>query len=450
MNAFGGSSTFGQSQPTGFGQSNTSTAPAFGQTSTAGFGQSSSTGFGQSSAFGQTASSAAPAFGQTSTTGFGQSSSTGFGQPSAFGQTASSAAPAFGQTSTAGFGQNTPSAFGTNSGGFGAAAVGQTVPVQKQTTGFGSSMFGQTNTSQTGFGGFGSGFGGSKPATTGFGTTPAFGFGSTLGNQAKPASTGDGFQKMVLSNNDIAIIKDSFERAGILRASRATPTLLERAVNLLQSLDPNSSSYLFQSYFYAMVHPSQILNFLAPNNPLPAYQLALEFNPEPRCMTPVAAMGFNGINNKADVLVQSVQRHHFAVNKLHDKIQALDKKQTEEAGAKLKKIKAAQFKIRQSLTNVYKYTSVLANHGVPLRPKEETLRRQLETIQVELIKPHQFSMVMSQFANRPKRKASSTPNITNEMREEILHNQIALEALKANLEEGLEMTNLALKKKFKS
>lgn len=125
-------------------------------------------------------------------------------------------------------------------------------------------------------------------------------------------------------------------------------------------------------------------------------------------MVPVPAMGYSGLLARSDIQYQTVQRHHAALNKLQDRVQGLAKKQAEEVATKLDKIKAAQLRIRQRLTAINKTTSILANRGAPLRPKEEMLRRQLETIQVELIKPHQFSILMAQFGNRPKRTTPST------------------------------------------
>ncbi|KAI0236028.1 hypothetical protein L0F63_004569 [Massospora cicadina] len=196
-----------------------------------------------------------------------------------------------------------------------------------------------------------------------------------------------------------------------------------------------------------MVHPSQVQNFLT-NNMQPAYQLALESNPDPRCMVPVPAMGFGGLLTRSELQCQTTKRHHAALNKLQEKIQKINKKQAEEVAKKLETIKKSQTKLCQRLTAINKTASILSNSGVPLRFKEETLRRQLETIQVELIKPHQFSIILTQFGNRPFRKPASDSALSSaeEIHGTILQNDEALTFLKSRLEEDLAMTNLALAK----
>ncbi|XP_061394699.1 nuclear pore complex protein Nup98-Nup96 [Musca vetustissima] len=188
-------SAFGQQPTTGFGATATQPfgAKPFGATTTTGFGATAtdnSNPFGAKPAFGQTtqpsmfgqtpATSTAPAFGQT-TTGFGSAfgQNTAQQQPSLFGQQQANDPnkPAFGlggvSTANTGFGGFGNTATSTASGGlFGA----------KPATGFGAApAFGQTSTASTGFGNFslqntnttGGGLFGNttlnKPATSGFG-----------------------------------------------------------------------------------------------------------------------------------------------------------------------------------------------------------------------------------------------------------------------------------------
>ncbi|KAG2223788.1 hypothetical protein INT45_001922 [Circinella minor] len=150
-------------------------AGGFGSTATGGFGTGATGGFGQqqqpgSTPFGQSAGTSA--FGQQqqpAAGGFGAGATGGglFGQP----QQQQQGTPAFGSSTTGGFGT------GATSGGFGATSG--------TTGGFGSA------------GGFGATagnaakplFGGSQPATGGFGaasTTPAFGAGATTGGFGQP------------------------------------------------------------------------------------------------------------------------------------------------------------------------------------------------------------------------------------------------------------------------
>ncbi|KAK0617111.1 nuclear protein 96-domain-containing protein [Immersiella caudata] len=171
MSGFGGfgGGGFGQNntQQTGgfggFGATN-NTGTGFGSTGTAGFGATNTT----------TPATGGSLFGGGATTGFGTS---GFGNNGGFG-----AKPAFGATTTTAgtglFGSTTATAPST---GFGAGG------------GFGATA----STTTTPFGGAGSSlFGGSKPATTGFGAgTTGFGAGATTGGSifGGGAATGTGF-----------------------------------------------------------------------------------------------------------------------------------------------------------------------------------------------------------------------------------------------------------------
>lgn len=217
-------SAFGQQPNTGFGATATQPfgAKPFGATGTTGFGATTtdnSNPFGAKPAFGQTsqpsmfgqnpATSTAPAFGQTTTgfgTAFGQNTATQQ-QPSLFGQTATDPnKPAFGlgsgvSTANTGFGGFGNTATSTASGGlFGA----------KPATGFGAApAFGQTSTANTGFGNFSlqntnAGGGGlfnsglNKPATSGFG---AFG---TQTSTAAPLNFNSGTGNTSLFGNTAA------------------------------------------------------------------------------------------------------------------------------------------------------------------------------------------------------------------------------------------------------
>ncbi|XP_035443306.2 nuclear pore complex protein Nup58 [Spodoptera frugiperda] len=170
---------FGSAAPA-FGA--TSTAPAFGATTTPAFGATTTPAFGSTAppAFGSTTTpafgAAAPAFGST-TPAFGATSAApAFGTTTpAFGAT--SAAPAFGATTTSAFGASAAPTFGTTTPAFGSTGLG---------TGglnFGAGSNTATTSSGLSFG---------TPATsasTGLGGLGSFGFGSTTSTQ----SVGFGF-----------------------------------------------------------------------------------------------------------------------------------------------------------------------------------------------------------------------------------------------------------------
>ncbi|XP_045522747.1 nuclear pore complex protein Nup58-like isoform X3 [Pieris brassicae] len=193
--AFGATSTaptFGANATPAFGAS--SGAPTFGASSTPAFGSTATPAFGAISVaptFGATSS--APAFGATTTPAFGATTTPAFGATTtpAFSATSN---PAFGATSTPAFGATSTPAFGTTTPAFGNTSFGSTGLSFGATTTT-SLSFGTTTTTSAGLGGLGGfGFSGTTTAQPNIGlgvTTTTGSFATTslgLGGAA-PANT---------------------------------------------------------------------------------------------------------------------------------------------------------------------------------------------------------------------------------------------------------------------
>ncbi|KAJ3055173.1 hypothetical protein HK097_011327 [Rhizophlyctis rosea] len=346
--AFGGGSTFGQPRPAaagttfgGFGTPASTQAPA-----TGGFG-----GFGTTPAASQAPASGFGGFGAPAQTG----ATTGFG---GFGTPASTQQPsAFG-----GFGQ-TPAA--APSGLFGSTATTQ------------SSVFGAPKPTTTAFGGFG---GQTQQQTQG---TGAFGFGSTT------QADGGGF----LGQQQPAFGQ---QQPGAFGQSTAIaqpqqPTVVDMLKHAHSAWDPNSPNYHFKHYFYNVVHPDEVQFYKPPpGQDDDLYRQAMRDNPDPRCMVPVLAKGFEDVKKRMAYQERQCQDHTDRLQELSREVTRIRNKHYVET---LRSIDRAKFKHREIVEKtlkLYRQIQLLRQRGYSIRADEENLKSRLEGMQRELQKPSMF------------------------------------------------------------
>ncbi|KAJ3257728.1 Nuclear pore complex protein Nup54 [Boothiomyces macroporosus] len=309
-----------------FGQSNTNTTGAFGGTTQTG-------GFGQpttGTTFGQ------PATGTT----FGQpATGTTFGQP-ATGTT-------FGQPANNTFGQPTSNTFGNQTTtGFGASTFGQNKPTLTLNTGVNqpkptTSLFGNTQTN-TGFGQNKTGFGqsnifGGQPAQQ----TNMFGQ-STFGQQQNQ------FQSQTFQNNN--------QQAQALDQVKAAAS----------AFDPSSPACVFKVL------------------------LAQQQNPDPTCMVPVLAVGFDGLKKRSEIQNEQLATHKEKLAEIQEKIVKLEQTRTISTIIKIEEYKRKHRQLVHKVFQLLKSVQLLRNKGYILRPEEEALITRLISMDRDLAKPSVF------------------------------------------------------------
>ncbi|KAJ3315820.1 hypothetical protein HDV04_000027 [Boothiomyces sp. JEL0838] len=342
-----------------FGQSNTNTTGAFGGTTqTGGFGQQTT-----GNTFGQ------PATGNT----FGQQTTGNtFGQQTTgntFGQ--QTTGNTFGQPANNTFGQPTSNTFGNQTTtGFGANTFGQNKPTLTLNTGVNqpkpTSLFGNTQTN-TGFGQNKTGFGqsnifGGQPAQQ----TNMFGQ-STFGQQQNQ------FQNQTFQNNN--------QQAQALDQVKAAAS----------AFDPSSPACVFKHYFYNMVHQSEVgLYQPSPNEDRSLYEQAQQQNPDPTCMVPVLAVGFDGLKKRSEIQNEQLATHKEKLAEIQEKIVKLEQTRTISTIIKIEEYKRKHRQLVHKVFQLLKSVQLLRNKGYILRPEEEALITRLISMDRDLAKPSVF------------------------------------------------------------
>ncbi|CAO3635784.1 unnamed protein product [Cunninghamella blakesleeana] len=433
-NSLNTTSGFGFSQQqkpatTGFGGFGTSSAPA---TSTApttntgfgGFGQpqqqSATTGFGGFGTPSAPTTSTAPTstgfgFGntQTGTTGFG-----GFGTSSA--PTTSIAPTTTTNTVFGGFGQPQQQSATTGFGGFGASSAPAT-STAPTSTGFG---FGNTQTGTTGFGGFGTssapttsttsattgfGFGNTqtaKPATTGFGgfgqqQQPSTGFGGFGQQQQQPSTGFGGFGQ----NKTIQPPTTGFGGFGQPSTTTLgqTPSLQQsqpqqQQQNVWQQLalirahwDPSSPLCQFRHYFYNMVPPNEVhLYVRPPNQDEQLWNEAQKKNPDPSCMVPVLAIGFDDILKRMEIQDQQSELHKNKLEEISQRLETVQRNYELGSKARLDEHKRRHIDLTQRLIRLLRLVQTLRYKGFPLNEGEIALQKNFQNLASQPNSPDQL------------------------------------------------------------
>ncbi|CAO3610749.1 unnamed protein product [Cunninghamella echinulata] len=385
---FGG---FGQQQQqqqkpatTGFGGFGTSTAPTAPTTSAAtGFGGfnrvqplQTNTGFG---------TSAAPTT-STITTGFG-----GFGQQqqqqqqpnSGFGGFGTSTAPttSLAPTAASGFGfGNTQTAKPTTTTGFGGFGQ-QQQQQQQQTTGFGG--FGQqpSATANTGFGGFGQQQQPQQQQTTGFG-----GFGQNKLNQ--PTAGFSGFGQPSLNQNQQL---QQQQQQQLQQQQQQQQNVWQQLALIRAHWDPTSPLCQFRHYFYNMVPPNEVHLYVRPSTQdEQLWNEAQKNNPDPTCMVPVLAVGFDDILKRMEIQDQQSELHKNKLEEISQRLETVQRNYELGSQARLEEHKRRHIDLTQRLIRLLRLVQTLRYKGFPLNDGEMALQKNFQELASQSNSPDQL------------------------------------------------------------
>ncbi|KZT26110.1 hypothetical protein NEOLEDRAFT_1155984 [Neolentinus lepideus HHB14362 ss-1] len=378
--------TTAQSQPTGslFGNANTSQQQSgsglFGNTTTS--SQPNTGGL-----FGNTTSNTQPSsgslFGNT-----GTSTQLGGGL---FGNTTSSAQPSGG-----GIFGNTPGQ-NTTSTGTGSSLFGGT---------FGGSLFGNTQNASVGTGGGLFGNTQSRPTGSLFGQTqtqPApqqqstlFG-GSTLGQSTlgQPALGSSLLGGSILGSSSLGGSLLS-SKPVVSSAQPADPqsqfiALQQRIEAIVAAWNPNSPDCRFQHFFYNLVDRNQIHLYGRPPNATneALWQKAVHENPDPSCLVPALAVGFDDLQKRVEAQTQQVAAHQENVKELRTRIENLARRHELSNSSRIHRAAAVQAQITHQVLKLVRHLHLLIPtlRSSSIRPEEEALRAALEDIDTAIRRP---------------------------------------------------------------
>lgn len=315
-------------------------------------------------------------FSGTTTPGGASGSTTAPQQPATglFGSTMATSAQAAGGSfgSTTGtnplFGNKSPaSIFGS-----------QAAPATFTTTATTPSLFGQSATSLPGqFQ--------AKPSGTLFGST------------AQPTRTGSLFGS--------SLAPPTASTSSLL-GSRSSPTAVPQQqsdpqsqfAGLTQKIDaiaeawnPNSPQCRFQHYFYNLVDPNQASLYGRPPNATneSLWQRAVRDNPDPTCLVPVLALGFDALHMRVEAQTQQAAAQQEKLRELEKRLASLKAVHNDNNMARIQRAVSQNTQISHRLLKLIQHLHLLipAVRSSTIRPEEEALRVALEEIEEEVRRP---------------------------------------------------------------
>ncbi|ORX88786.1 hypothetical protein K493DRAFT_74561 [Basidiobolus meristosporus CBS 931.73] len=176
-----------------------------------------------------------------------------------------------------------------------------------------------------------------------------------------------------------------------LALQRPVPTTWETVALMKESWDPQSPMCLFKHYFYNLVHPSEVHLYQRPaNQDETLWNEAQKANPNPKCMVPVLAVGFDDIKKRTEQQEMQALAHKAKLEEIADKIKKLQEKHSLDTLVKMKEYKRRHMDLAHRVLQLMKQVQVLRNKGYSIRPEEEALKTRLENLHLELRKPSQY------------------------------------------------------------
>ncbi|KAI9098301.1 nucleoporin complex subunit 54-domain-containing protein [Phlyctochytrium arcticum] len=155
--------------------------------------------------------------------------------------------------------------------------------------------------------------------------------------------------------------------------------------------DPNSSRCQFVQYFYNMVHPSEVHLYGPPPGQDPSlYEQAQRDNPDPKCMVPVLAVGFEDIKKRLSMQEETSRAHTAKLTEIKEQLEALKRKHYLDTVAKLQDYKRRQIKLAGKTLRIMKNVQLIRNRGYSIRVEEEKFQSRLSAMERELQRPAVF------------------------------------------------------------
>ncbi|KAJ3934359.1 MAG: nucleoporin complex subunit 54-domain-containing protein [Lentinula lateritia] len=282
-------------------------------------------------------------------------------KPGLFGNTNTNVNPLFG-------GASTPN---TNTSGsiFGSASTS-------------NPLFGGSSTGQQSGTGTGSLFGSANAAPMNATSGSMLGGNSTLGVSALGASAlgkplGGLVSSTVGSHNQSADAQVQFAR------------LQEKIEGIVGAWDArNPATCRFQHYFYNIVEPSQVNLYGRPPNAVneALWQKAVRENPDPSCLVPVLAIGFDDLRGRVDAQVSQSAAHKEKLLELQQKLRTLSTNHSTLTVPRLQRYSALQTQLTHRLLRLIQHLHLLipSVRSSAINENEEALRGVLEEVVTEV------------------------------------------------------------------
>ncbi|KIP04831.1 hypothetical protein PHLGIDRAFT_25400 [Phlebiopsis gigantea 11061_1 CR5-6] len=167
--------------------------------------------------------------------------------------------------------------------------------------------------------------------------------------------------------------------------------VVQRIEGVKQAWDPNSPQCRFQHYFYNLVDPAQVHLYGRPVNAAndALWQKAVRDNPDPSCMVPVLAVGFDDLQQRVDAQTKQAAEHQEKLKELKTRLEALSQRHQVTNTSRLRRAQALQTQLTHRVLRVVQHLHLLipALRSSSIRPEEEALRAALEEIDEDVRRP---------------------------------------------------------------
>jgi nuclear pore complex protein Nup54 len=164
--------------------------------------------------------------------------------------------------------------------------------------------------------------------------------------------------------------------------------LQQRIEGLAAAGNAQSVECRFQHYFYNLVDPAQVnLYGRAPNATNEAlWQKAVRENPDPTCLVPVVAIGFDDLRQRVEAQSQQAASHQEKLKELKTRIEGLAQRHAISNSSRLSRASTTQTQITHRLLKLIQHLHLLipALRSSAIRPEEDALRVRLEEIEEQV------------------------------------------------------------------
>ncbi|KAG9005902.1 hypothetical protein FRB90_010144, partial [Tulasnella sp. 427] len=171
----------------------------------------------------------------------------------------------------------------------------------------------------------------------------------------------------------------------------ASHPVLGKVEEIYNAWNSTSPSCRFQYYFYNMVDPQQVGLYGRPPNATneALWQKAVRENPDPTCLVPVLALGFEDVKKRADAQAANAKAQQQQLDELASRLEAMAQKHALMTSVRAQKAAQAQTQIKQRITSLVQHLHFMIPtvRSSSIRPEEEALRAALESIDEELKRP---------------------------------------------------------------
>ncbi|EJD51859.1 hypothetical protein AURDEDRAFT_55921 [Auricularia subglabra TFB-10046 SS5] len=167
--------------------------------------------------------------------------------------------------------------------------------------------------------------------------------------------------------------------------------LVRQMEDIFKAWNAQSPECAFQHFFYNLVDPAQAPLYRRPDNwtNTALWERALRENPDPTCMVPVLALGFDDLQRRVVAQDKTQAEHEAKLKELSTRLEALSQKHVLSNAVRAARARTLQAQLSARLIKLVQHLHLLipSVRSSAIRPEEEALRAALEAVEDELTRP---------------------------------------------------------------